>query len=354
MNKIFVYHDFGAPSHYRALEAWASENGAIVKYYEFSFVRMFVKAVLRGDAGKIKRALINAAMYFSLLLRISKPNLMVLGVAPFDWRIVALIPIMAQSNAVHLHTSWPYWDGSFNAVRPAWKGLIALWKWALRRWVKHVYFVTVAAKNNFLASGFSVPSFSIVNHSLDVEIYKNNNQRSDSEVVVGYCGRLELQKGIDSFLEIARNFSSEHMRFIVIGDGPDRVQVEKAANERVVEYLGHISSQQDVANQFNRMSILLLPSKKSPGWEELFGMVLIEAAACGAFPIATKHVGPVEVIKEMNAGLLFDESSYVDEVSNFLRNLEVPDMSMKSREVRARYSVVELAKQWGLGLNRGI
>ena len=41
---------------------------------------------------------------------------------------------------------------------------------------------------------------------------------------------------------------------------------------------------------------MLQPSRRTSDWEELFGIALVEAMACGCVPVASDHVGPSAIL----------------------------------------------------------
>lgn len=49
----------------------------------------------------------------------------------------------------------------------------------------------------------------------------------------------------------------------------------------------------EIAGILQRSKILIVPSRRMSGWEELFGIVIVEALACGCHVICSDHIGPV-------------------------------------------------------------
>lgn len=346
MKKILVYHDMGAPSHYRALLKSIEGKPIELEFAEFSFIKAAAKAILKRDWKPLERSWRNFKTFVQLSLGIKRPDTIILGIAPFDWRILVLAPIL-WLNHVQLHTSWPYWDGSFNAMKPRLPGVIAFWRLALRKRIKHVYFVTQAARENFLKAGFHLNGSSIVHHSISTEIYKNAGSRSPEKKKVGYVGRLETSKGILEFIQIAKALHGTRFEFVVAGSGAQLEAVKQAESEGLIQYVGHLSSQAALAKLYNQLDFLLLPSQRTFQWEELFGMVIIESAACGVFSITTDHIGPREIIGHMNCGLIFPEKTFTANTISYLENLDtLPNTEMISNQARGFYSEEFLSTQW--------
>ena len=84
----------------------------------------------------------------------------------------------------------------------------------------------------------------------------------------------------------------------VVGDGPERAALERRAAGKV-EFLGHVSND-DVRTLYRRAAVVLLPG------EEDFGIVPLEAQACGRPVVALGRGGAVETVVHEETGLLVD------------------------------------------------
>ena len=88
----------------------------------------------------------------------------------------------------------------------------------------------------------------------------------------------------------------------IVGQGPERARLERAAaaGGASVTFLGRLSDE-DVRQQYLRASLVLMPG------EEDFGIVPLEAQACGRPVVALGRGGAVETILPGETGLLVDE-----------------------------------------------
>ncbi|HYZ48914.1 MAG TPA: glycosyltransferase family 1 protein [Sphingomonas sp.] len=98
-----------------------------------------------------------------------------------------------------------------------------------------------------------------------------------------YVGRVAIEKNLEAFL------SSEHPGSkVVVGDGPARGELE--ARFPQAHFLGAMSGRA-LAGAFAGADVFVFPSKT-----DTFGLVMIEALACGT-PVAAYPVsGPVDVL----------------------------------------------------------
>ncbi len=122
------------------------------------------------------------------------------------------------------------------------------------------------------------------------------------EVVVGFLGRLEQQKGVIHLIraaEIVRR-RNPRVKFLVAGDGSLRSGLEALTSElgvaNVVEFVGWTSN----ATAFlSRIDILAMPSL----WEA-FGLSAAEAMALEKPVVASRVEGLPEVVEDDRTGIL--------------------------------------------------
>ena len=85
----------------------------------------------------------------------------------------------------------------------------------------------------------------------------------------------------------------------IVGDGPERPALERMAGG-VVEFLGRRSNE-EVRDLYRGAAVVLLPG------EEDFGIVPLEAQACGRPVVALARGGALETVVPGHTGLLVDE-----------------------------------------------
>lgn len=85
----------------------------------------------------------------------------------------------------------------------------------------------------------------------------------------------------------------------IVGSGPDRPALERFARGRA-EFLGRLSND-DVRDLYRRSAVVLLPG------EEDFGIVPLEAQACGRPVVALQRGGALETVIPGTTGVLVDD-----------------------------------------------
>ena len=116
--------------------------------------------------------------------------------------------------------------------------------------------------------------------------------------VVVHCGRIAVEKGVEDFLRADVPGHPDALK-VVIGDGPQRARLEKAYPH--VHFLGYRFGD-ELAAHLAGGDIFCFPSRN-----DTFGLVMVEAMACG-LPVAGYPVpGPIDVVEHGRSGFLDED-----------------------------------------------
>ena len=121
---------------------------------------------------------------------------------------------------------------------------------------------------------------------------------------VGRWSAAERYKGLDHLISVFPRLlsSTPDLSLVAIGDGDDRPRLESLAAERGVSDRIHFLtrvSQDELMASYTHSTLFALPSRG-----EGFGLVFLEAMACGKAVIGGAHGGTPEVIEDGISGLL--------------------------------------------------
>lgn len=143
-----------------------------------------------------------------------------------------------------------------------------------------------------------------------------------------FVGRLSPEKGIRVLRDAIDALPWLSVK--VIGDGPE---LSLLAEHARVEYLGELDSQGVIAAMCSA-AYLIMPSI----WYETFGMVILEAFACGLPVIASRHGAMEELIDDGKTGLLAEPGSVEDLASKITwANTHPEEMLQMGRNAREEY-----------------
>jgi phosphatidylinositol alpha 1,6-mannosyltransferase len=124
-----------------------------------------------------------------------------------------------------------------------------------------------------------------------------NKLAPNGELVVGFVGRLAAEKQVHRMAEL---FGIEGVRFAIVGDGPERRNLEKEFEQSPVTFTGLLQGL-ELANSYAAMDVFV-----HFGTEETFGQTIQEAQASGLAVIAPRSGGPSEIVTDGINGVLVD------------------------------------------------
>jgi phosphatidyl-myo-inositol dimannoside synthase len=140
-------------------------------------------------------------------------------------------------------------------------------------------------------------------------------------------GRLagpERHKGFDEVLDLMPDLleAIPNLRYLICGDGPDRLRLQSKARTlgvaaRVV-FTGRVAESEKAAH-YRLADAYVMPSQG-----EGFGIVLLEALACGVRVIGSTLDGGAEALKQGKLGLLVDPTSRAEIKSAIIRAITDP------------------------------
>jgi glycosyltransferase involved in cell wall biosynthesis len=129
---------------------------------------------------------------------------------------------------------------------------------------------------------------------VDVNLFKKPDERISPypKPIFTYLGRLAKEKNVVEYLGCDLPGTK-----LVIGDGPQKKQLERAYRTGAI-FLG-TKTGQELVNLLAQSDVLVFPSKT-----DTFGLVIVEALACGV-PVAAHNVmGPKDIITHNVDGFL--------------------------------------------------
>ena len=167
---------------------------------------------------------------------------------------------------------------------------------------------------------------------VDLQLFKPGprDRLATKPPIFVYVGRVAVEKNVEAFLELDLPGSKW-----VVGEGPAMAALKARYPE--VSYLG-VLQQKELAAVYSAADVFVFPSKT-----DTFGLVLLEAMACGTPVAAFPVTGPLDVLGDVppaQSGGAMDD----DLRAACLRALEIP--RERARAHAMRYSWAECARQF--------
>lgn len=335
---IYVLHEYGAPTHYNALVELGNKTGFTVKFRVFSLRAILSKFYHRKFAEGFE------SLLFMLSLPWRKQSKIILGIAPFNWRLKPLSCIL-KKHQVYYHTSYTHWDGSIMAHPTTSNSLISFWCNYVQYHVGHIFAVSKKTHDELIKNGYSTDDkISIVNHSFNKEITPQPHVKDNSFIFVG---RLQDAKGIRELLAIFENRPTATLTIAGSGELDTLVQ-EYASRCKNINFLGYINGLEKLIPVYQRHSFVIMNSQRTKTWEELFGIAIIEGMACGCVPITTDHPGPMEIISHGINGFISPEKEIAHSIDQAIAMDDVTYQTMRDRTIKTgqSYHVTNMADRW--------
>ena len=179
--------------------------------------------------------------------------------------------------------------------------------------------------------GFTIPMFSF-SRGVNLDLFYPGEQTLFSELkrpVALYVGRVAIEKNLEEFLAMPWNGSK-----VIVGEGPSKTDLSQKYPEAV--FVGKKTGE-ELANCYRSADLFVFPSRT-----DTFGIVLIEALACG-LPVAAYNVtGPRDIITDPALGALHESDLGLAAQTA----LQTGDAETRSHHVKTRYTWENAGRQF--------
>jgi len=212
----------------------------------------------------------------------------------------------------------------------------------LRIYARSKHVITCSENVKTRLTDFGVPAEKITNlyPAVDLEKYRVVNVPGEfiekhglkSKRVLLTVGRLVKRKGHDYVIRAVANLLKDYpdLVYCIVGIGQDAERLHALVAElglkENVKFMGKLP-EEDLIYMYNLCDVFLMPSREieAGGHIEGFGIVFLEANACGKPVIGGNSGGVVEAVRDGETGLLADPHSQEDIEAKLRYLLERPD-----------------------------
>jgi phosphatidylinositol alpha-1,6-mannosyltransferase len=164
------------------------------------------------------------------------------------------------------------------------------------------------------ASGVASERIEVVHNGVDPRRFRPQ-PAGDLRAELGIAGpmlltvaRLVRRKGIDTVLYALPSLLARtpELSYVIVGDGADRERLEQLAQQLAVSKRVRFVRRagDELVRYYNACDLFVMPAREEPGDIEGFGLVFLEAGACGKPVIGASAGGVVDAIVEGVTGQL--------------------------------------------------
>jgi glycosyltransferase involved in cell wall biosynthesis len=169
---------------------------------------------------------------------------------------------------------------------------------------------------------------------VDCELFhpaKRRRAPGDDQIVLGFVGRLSVEKNIFLLVQMQRELEGlghRNFRFMIVGHGGDehrlRVHLPQA------EYTGVLRGEA-LSEAYASMDLFVFPSHT-----DTFGNVVLEALASGVPAVVTPDGGPASIVRDGETGRIAADADFSAAVSAILGD---PALHEKMRSSARAYAL---------------
>lgn len=211
--------------------------------------------------------------------------------------------------------------------------------------------ITSLPNKNLLFTGCSVYCASTGNlagnwhavyNAIDPKLYELNKKTTDDAPLM-FLGRLDKIKGVHTAIAVAKATNNKLIIGGNISHTPDnyayfKTEIEPQIDGKQIIYPGELNDTEK-NHYLKSAKALLFPIE----WDEPFGIVMIEAMACGTPVIGFKRGAVPEVIDENITGFIVNNT---DEMITAVGKLSLIDRQTCGEQVYTRFNSYKIATEY--------
>jgi glycosyltransferase involved in cell wall biosynthesis len=174
------------------------------------------------------------------------------------------------------------------------------WKKMLLRQAKYATTIVVSelSREIYRELGWPAERLIAIGNGIDTKrfSFKTREPRPEthSSMHIGTVARLSKEKGIDLLLTAFAKFSILNSQLSIVGDGPERKNLEKLAHTLgIVDRVRFLGGNIDVGNFYRSLDVFVLPSRE----HDPCPLAPLEAMACGVPVILTRACGTADYLR---------------------------------------------------------
>ena len=170
--------------------------------------------------------------------------------------------------------------------------------------------------------GMARHKMSVFHRGIDARLFCPMKKQDDGFFTLAYAGRISKDKNLDFLLDLVSKLNEKYsnLRLIMAGDGPYLDEVKRrTAGMKNILILNEVEHDR-MPEIYAKADLFLFPSTT-----DTFGMVVLEAQACGVPAIVSDEGGPKEIISDRETGFV----AYANNMEDWLYKVsQMIDLAM--------------------------
>jgi phosphatidylinositol alpha 1,6-mannosyltransferase len=158
----------------------------------------------------------------------------------------------------------------------------------------------------------------LMQRGVDTQLFSPHRRRraqDDNTFVLGYVGRLSIEKNVQLLARIERELAAmgiANIRFQIVGHGAEEESLRR--DLRSAHFAGVLRGEA-LAQAYADMDLLVFPSHT-----DTFGNVVLEALASGVPAIVTPNGGPKFIVRDHETGFVVPDEAFATAIATLLRD----------------------------------
>ena len=160
---------------------------------------------------------------------------------------------------------------------------------------------------------------------------KRNRAAGDRDHVLGFVGRLSVEKNIAGLVEVQNELEQmghQSFRFLIVGHGGDEAWLRERLPR--AEFTGVLRGEA-LSEAYANMDLFVFPSHT-----DTFGNVVLEALASGVPAVVTPDGGPCTIVRDGETGRIVPDAEFATAVAGILAD---PSRHAAMREAARAYAL---------------
>ena len=170
---------------------------------------------------------------------------------------------------------------------------------------------------------------------VDAELFhpaKRTRDPEDPVHILGFVGRLSVEKNIGLLVEIEHTLNQGRGKFLIVGHGGDEAWLRERLPR--AEFTGVLRGE-ELSRAYANMDLFVFPSHT-----DTFGNVVLEALASGVPAIVTPDGGPCTIVRDGETGRIVPDDQFTLAITEILAD------SARHAEMRQAARAYALTASW--------